>query len=351
MVEDIRNYTLKELEERFKSLGLPPYRARQVYSWLYKNNVEDFSLMANLPKDVRERLGQVFAIEKLGLEEIETSRDLTQKFLFRLKDDSLIEGVSIPFKSRVTVCLSAQVGCKFSCAFCASGLLGFKRDLSTSEILSEFIAIRKNVSSQITNVVFMGIGEPLDNYDNVMRAIRIMNSQEGICLGARKMTISTAGFAPGIERLSKEGLQVELSVSLHAATDEKRSEILPINRRFPLKVLFEAIRKYYDATKRKVTFEYVLLGGYNTSVEDAQSLIRLMRGLNAKVNIIPYNPVISRIGFQAPTKLEVLFFKSYLAKNGIEATVRMPRGADIAAACGQLKYKMLKARKQDASEG
>lgn len=348
MVEDIRNYTLNELEEKFKSLGLPPYRARQVYGWLYKKGVEDFSLMTNLPKGVQERLREVFAIEKLGLEEIETSRDLTQKFLFRLKDDALIEGVSIPFKSRVTVCLSAQVGCKFSCAFCGSGLLGFKRDLSTSEILSEFIAIRKNVSSPITNVVFMGIGEPLDNYDNCMRAIRIMNSESGIRLGARKMTISTAGFAPGIERLSKEGLQVELSVSLHAATDEKRSEILPINRRFPLKVLFEAIRKYYDATKRKVTFEYVLLGGYNTGVEDAQSLIRLMRGLNAKVNIIPYNPVTSRIGFQAPSKLEVLFFKSYLAKNGIEATIRMPRGADIAAACGQLKYKMLKARKHDA---
>jgi 23S rRNA (adenine2503-C2)-methyltransferase len=348
MVEDIRNYTLKELEEKFKSLGLPPYRARQVYGWLYKKDVEDFSLMANLPQDVKERLKEVFAIEKLGLEEIETSRDLTQKFLFRLKDDALIEGVSIPFKSRVTVCLSAQVGCKFSCAFCASGLLGFKRDLSTSEIVSEFIAIRKNVSGRITNVVFMGIGEPLDNYDNSMRAIRIMNSGSGIHLGARKMTISTAGFAPGIERLSKEGLQVELSVSLHAATDEKRSEILPINRRFPLKVLFEAIRKYYDATKRKVTFEYVLLGGYNTGVADAQSLIRLMRGLNAKVNIIPYNPVISRIGFQAPSKLEVLFFKSYLVKNGIEATVRMPRGADIAAACGQLKFKTLKARKQDA---
>ncbi|MFH0940972.1 MAG: 23S rRNA (adenine(2503)-C(2))-methyltransferase RlmN [Candidatus Omnitrophota bacterium] len=349
MVEDIRNYTLKELEEKFKSLGLPSYRARQVYGWLYKKGVEDFSLMVNVPQDVKERLEEVFKIEKLGLEEIETSRDLTQKFLFRLKDDALIEGVSIPFKSRVTVCLSAQVGCKFSCAFCASGLLGFKRDLSTSEIVSEFITIRKNVSSPITNVVFMGIGEPLDNYDNVMRAIRIMNSELGIRLGARKMTISTAGFAPGIERLSKEGLQVELSVSLHAATDEKRSEILPINRRFPLKALFEAIRKYYDATKRKVTFEYVLLGGYNTGVEDAQSLIKLMRGLNAKVNIIPYNPVISRVGFQAPSKLEVLFFKSYLAKNGIEATVRMPRGADIAAACGQLKYKMLKARKYDGS--
>lgn len=349
MIEDIRNYTLKELEEKFKSLGLAPYRARQVYGWLYKKGVEDFSLMVNLPKDIMERLKEVFAIEKLGLEEIETSRDLTQKFLFRLKDDALIEGVSIPFKSRVTACLSAQVGCKFSCAFCASGLPGFKRDLSTSEILSEFITIRKNVSSRITNVVFMGIGEALDNYDNVMRAIRIMNSELGIRLGARKITISTAGFVPGIERLSKEALQVELSVSLHAATDKKRSEILPVNRRFPLKALFEAIRKYYDATKRKVTFEYCLLGGYNTGVEDAQSLIRLMRGLNAKVNIIPYNPVISRIGFQAPSKLEVLFFKSYLVKNGIEAMVRMPRGADIAAACGQLKYKMLKARKYNAS--
>lgn len=339
MTEDIRNLTLSELEGRFKKLSIESYRARQVFGWLYQKGVEDFSQMVNLPKELREKLSQYFTIEKLGLERIETSRDLTQKFLFRLKDDSLIESVSIPFKSRLTVCLSTQVGCRFSCMFCASGVLGFKRNLSISEILAQFLAIRKNVAlERITNVVFMGVGEPLDNYDHVISSIRILNDPLGIHLGIRKMTISTAGLAPAIERLAKEGLQVELSISLHAADDEKRSALLPINKRYPLKVLMKAVNAYIAATKRKVTFEYVLLGGYNTTVEDAQELIRLLRYLNVGVNLIPYNPVNSRIRFDPPTKLEVLFFKSYLSKKGIDVTLRMPRGSDITAGCGQLAW-------------
>jgi len=350
MVEDIKNFTLSELEEKFKALKIQPYRARQVFEWLYKKGAQDFALMTNLPQDVKKHLQQYFIIGKIRLEKIETSTDLTQKFLFRLSDDFLIESVSIPFKSRLTVCLSTQVGCKFSCAFCASGLAGFKRNLSVSEILSQVLAIRKNIpEGRISNVVFMGVGEPLDNYDNLLRAIRIMNAELGIRLGIRKMTISTAGFAPAIERLAQEGLQLELSVSLHAATDEKRNELMPINKRFPLKILLEAVRLYSVATKRKITFEYVLLGGYNTTVEDAQALIKILRGLNARVNLIPYNPTHGRVRFQAPTKLEVLFFKSYISKKGIDVTWRTPRGSDIAAACGQLKYDTLKAREKNES--
>ena len=348
MVEDIRNFTLSELEGKFKALKIPPYRARQVFEWLYKKGAQDFALMTNLPQDVKNTLQQYFIIGEIHLEKIETSTDLTQKFLFRLSDDLLIESVSIPFKSRLTVCLSTQVGCKFSCAFCASGLAGFKRNLSVSEILSQALTIRKNIpEGKISNIVFMGVGEPLDNYDNLLKAIRIMNAELGIRLGIRKMTISTAGLVPAIERLAKEGLQLELSVSLHAATDEKRNEIMPINKRFPLKTLLEAVRLYSTASKRKITFEYVLLGGYNTSVEDAQGLIKLLRGLNACVNLIPYNPTHGRIRFQAPTKLEVLFFKSYVSKKGIDVTWRMPRGGDIAAACGQLKYNTLKKREKN----
>lgn len=339
MMEDIRDFTLLELEAKFKRFGIERYRARQVFEWLYKKGIEDFSLMTNLSSDVRKILSQYFSIGNIYCEEIMTSQDLTQKFLFRLKDGALIESVSIPFKSRLTVCLSTQVGCRFSCSFCASGMLGFKRNLSVSEIIGQLIAIRNNVpEGRLTNLVFMGVGEPLDNYDNVLRAIRMINSEAGIRLGIRKMTISTSGVAPAIERLSREGLQIELSVSLHAATDEKRSAILPVNKRFPLKVLMRAVRSYADATKRKITFEYVLLGGFNTAPEDAHSLVRLMRGLNARVNLIPYNPVFSRLHFQAPVKLEVLFFKSHLLKNGIDATVRQPRGTDIAAACGQLVW-------------
>lgn len=340
MMPDIRNFTLEELEKKFKELSVEPYRARQVFEWVYKRDAEDFSSMKNLPQDLRERLAREFSLQKIDLVEIETSTDLTQKFLFKLKDGSLIESVSIPSKARLTACLSTQVGCRFACAFCASGALGFKRNLEASEIVAQHLAVRKNVPlHKISNVVFMGVGEPLDNYENVLAAIRIMNDELGIRLGIRKMTISTAGFAPAIERLAREGLQVELSVSLHAATDQKRSELLPINKRFSLKPLLEAIRKYAAATKRKVTFEYVLLGGYNTNVEDAQALVGLLRGLDARVNLIPYNPVNARVKFQPPAKLELLFFKSYLLKKGIDVTLRMPRGGDIRAACGQLRYR------------
>jgi 23S rRNA (adenine2503-C2)-methyltransferase len=339
MVEDIRDFFLSELEARFKALGVEPYRARQVFEWLYKKGVEDFSSMKNIPEDVKSRLSSYFAIQAPVIEKIATSQDMTQKFLFRWQDGSFVESVSIPFKSRLTLCLSTQVGCRFSCAFCASGSLGFKRNLSTSEILAQFIAMRRNVAqSHVSNVVFMGVGEPLDNYDNVLKSIRIMNDERGIRLGIRKMTISTSGLAPAIERLAKEGLQVELSVSLHAANDEKRSQLVLINRRYPLKDLIKAVKTYITVTKRKVTFEYVLLGGFNTSVEDAESLARRMRGLNARVNLIPYNVSWSRVAFDAPTKLEVLFFKSYLTKKGIDVTLRMPRGGDIAAACGQLVW-------------
>ncbi len=336
---DIRNFTLGELEDKFKALGFEPYRARQVFGWLHKKGAEDFSLMANVPQDVRDRLKEVFFIEKTGIEKIETSRDMTQKFLLKLSDGSLIESVSIPAKSRLTACLSTQVGCRFCCTFCASGSLGFKRNLSTAEILAQFMTIRKNVpQNRITNVVFMGIGEPLDNYENVLRSVRILNAELGVNLGIRKMTISTSGVAPSIERLAKEGLEIELSVSLHSAIDEKRSAILPINKKYPLKALLDAVKQYYLATKRKVTFEYALLGGYNTGIEDASALTRLIRGLNVRVNLIPYNTADSKLGFQAPAKLEVLFFKNYLAKHGIDVTLRMPRGADIAAACGQLVW-------------
>lgn len=339
MVEDIRGFSLEELEKKFAALGWERYRARQVFAWLYKKGVEDFSLMENIPAALRKELASYFTIGTPVLEKILTAADLTQKFLFRLKDGPLIESVTIPARSRLTACLSTQAGCKFSCGFCASGILGFKRNLAVSEIVGQLIAMRHHVpENKVSNVVFMGVGEPLDNYDNLLSAIRLFNSEEGLHMGARKMTISTVGMAEAIERLSKEGLQVELSISLHAATDRKRSEILPVNKRYPLAVLMKAVRAYYQATKRKLTFEYVLLGGFNTSVEDAQSVIRLLRGLNARVNLIPYNEVSSRFKFHAPTKPEVLFFKSYLEKHGIEATLRMPRGGDIAAACGQLRY-------------
>lgn len=338
MIEDIRCFTLEELEKNFKILQIEAFRAKQVFDWLYRHDALDFPSMKNLSQDVRQKISQYYKIIPLTTEHIESSSDGTEKFLFRLEDGAFIESVLIPSRERISVCLSTQVGCRFSCAFCASGSTGFKRNLTSSEIVGQFIEIKKKIApKRIANVVFMGIGEPLDNYDNLLKAVRILNHEKGINLGIRKMTISSVGLAPAIERLSKEGLQIELSISLHAALDAKRDKLIPVNKRYPLKVLMEAVKKYAQASKRKITFEYVLLGGFNTTLEDAQALIRLIKGLICRVNLIPYNKTKSRLAYDPPAKMELLFFKDYLMKNGVEVTLRNPRGRDIMAACGQLR--------------
>lgn len=338
MIEDIRGFTLEELEKNFKLLGIESYRAKQVFDWLYKNDAIDFVSMKNLSSSVRDKLSQYYKIAPCATERVETSSDDSEKFLFKLEDGALIESVLIPSKERVSVCLSTQVGCRFACAFCASGAGVFKRNLAASEILAQFLAIKKKIAPvRIANVVFMGVGEPLDNYENLLKAIRILNHEKGVNLGIRKMTISSVGLAPAIERLSKEGMQIELSISLHAAIDAKRDELVPANKKYPLKVLMEAVKKYAAVSKRKITFEYVLLSGFNTSLEDAQALVGLARGLISRVNLIPYNKTESRGSYEPPAKMEVLFFKDYLLKNGIDVTLRIPRGRDIMAACGQLR--------------
>lgn len=338
MIEDIRGFTLEELEKSFKLLDIESYRAKQVFDWLYKKDAIDFISMKNLSSSVRDKISKYYKITPCVVERVETSSDGVEKFLFRLEDSSFIESVLIPSHDRMSVCLSTQVGCRFACTFCASGAKGFKRNLSASEILGQFLAIKKKIAPErISNVIFMGIGEPLDNYDNLLKAIRVLNHEKGINLGIRKITISSAGLAPAIERLSKEGMQIELSISLHAALDIKRKEILPISKRYPLKLLMEAVKKYAIASKRKITFEYVLLSGFNTALEDAQALVKLLRGLICRVNLIPYNETSARGIYKPPTKMELLFFKDYLLKNGIDVTLRVTRGHDIMAACGQLR--------------
>jgi len=338
VAEEIRNLTLKELEARFAELGIERYRAAQVFGWLYVKGVDDFSLMTNLSESLRERIRASFVIGGMDVEKVQTAADGVRKFLFRLKDGSRIESVAIPHDGRWTACLSTQVGCRFGCAFCASGSGGFKRNLAPSEIVGQLLAVRRCLSEDhVSHVVFMGVGEPLDNYDNLLKSVRLLNEEKGLHLGMRKMTVSTCGLAGGINRLAGEALELELSVSLHAATDKKRSEILPVNRIDPLKCLVSAVRTYIEKTGRKVTFEYVLLGSYNTSVEDARALVKLVRGMNVKINLIPYNDAQARAAFRAPTKLEALFFKSHLSRHGIDVTLRRPRGGDIRAACGQLR--------------
>jgi len=338
-MNDIKDLTLKELEQVLLNWKQGSFHARQIFSWLYKKGVTNFDAMSDLPSDLRTRLKESFYILSLKLIKRIKSYDGTEKFLFALKDDNLIEAVIIPAERRITGCISTQVGCKFACRFCASGLLGFKRNLSCGEMLDEALYLKNNApDNKITHLVFMGIGEPLDNYDHVLRAIRIINSRYSFNIGARRITISTCGIVPGIKRLSAEGLQIELSVSLHAADDKTRSQIMPINKKYPLKALIEACKDYIRKTNRQITFEYVLIKGMNYDLQNAQNLIKILKGLNCKVNLIPCN-AIKELKVEPPKKSEILLFRDYLLKSGINVTLRRPRGQDIEAACGQLRLR------------
>ena len=334
---DIKDLDLAGLESVLASWDLPRFHARQVFTWAYQRGVFDFDAMSDLPQGLRQRLKKDFLAKTLAVKNKQRSVDGTEKFLFGLSDSGLIEAVSIPAESRVTGCISSQVGCKFACIFCASGKKGFTRNLTAGEMIEEALFLKYgSAAKQLTHLVFMGTGEPFDNYDNVLSAIRMINAKHGMNIGARRITISTSGLIPQIERLAAEGLQIELSVSLHAADDKTRSMLMPVNKRYPLKDLIAACRSYKARTGRQVTFEYVLIQKVNSSLADARKLGTILQGFDCKVNLIPLNNT-GMPGFEAPRKTEVLFFKDALTKCGIHATVRKPRGEDIEAACGQLR--------------
>ena len=338
---DIKNCSLQEVESVLKDWHEPLYHAKQIFSWLYQRGACSFDAMTNLSASLRSRLTETFAHRAIALITLQESRDGTRKFLFRLEDGSLVESVVIPARGRNTVCLSSQVGCKYACDFCASGLLGFKRNLKAWEILAQLLAIthtHRGGAGRVTHVVFMGTGEPLDNYDNVLKAIRIINSKEGFGIGARRITVSTSGIIPGIKRLASEGLQIELSVSLHSADSLTRSRLMPVNKKYPLNELIAACKKYAVDTNRQVTFEYALLKGINCSQEAAQDIIRLLKGWNAKVNLLIYNPV-KELPYKAPDKGETEKFSHALIRAGLVVTLRKSRGQDIEGACGQLRIK------------
>jgi len=338
-MRNILDFDLKKLEAVFLEWHEPAYHARQVFNWVFKKGVLDFLAMSDLPAALRLRLKDNFYLFDLKLIKRLVSRDGTEKFLFSLKDGNLIEAVTIPTEKRVTACISTQAGCKFNCFFCASGVGGFKRNLTDSEILQEALYLKSNSAlGKITHIVFMGTGEPLDNYENLLSAIRRINSQDCLGIGARRITISTCGLVPGIQRLAEEGLQIELSVSLHAADDKTRSRLMPINKKYPLRELIATCAKYIAETNRQVTFEYILASGVNSDLQNAQRLSTILEGLNCKVNLIPANPV-SASCLKPPGKLEVLLFKDYLIKHGMNVTLRRERGQDIEAACGQLRAK------------
>ena len=331
----------QQLEDEIKKLNQPTYRCRQILSWIYQKNIFNFAQMLNLPKELRENFKNSFSLLPLALTKKEVSQqDRTAKYLFKLEDNNLIEAVLIPAYERNTLCLSTQVGCRYACRFCASGLLGFKRNLSAAEIVAQALIIKKDIYPRhLSNLVIMGIGEPLDNYENLMQAVRIFNAPQGLNIGARKITISTNGLIPGIKRLMGENLQIELSISLHAAVDELRSQLMPINKKYPLAQLILAAKEYTRRTKRLITFEYILIKNINDSEEDAHSLAQLLKGFSCKVNLIFYNPV-KELNFTASTSEQIRRFAQILKTGKINLTLRKERGGDINSACGQLRLKM-----------
>jgi len=326
-----------KVREAVLRCGCDAFRTDQLLDWIYKKGVNDFGRMSNFSKDLREKLESLFSV---GLPEVvrkEVSKiDGSTKFLLKLADGERVETVRITQGKRQTVCVSSQAGCKFRCVFCASGASGFRRNLTAGEMVAQVLCARDAPGpGPVTHVVFMGMGEPLDNYDQVLAAVRRLNHPKMAGIGARRITISTAGVVPGIEQLSKEGIQVELSVSLHAWSDEVRGALMRINGRWPLGKLIKACREYFKKTRRMITFEYVLAQGINASPKDAGELARLLSGLGCMVNLIPLNPVA---GFphKAPPKGQILAFQTILKRAGIVATIRYSRGSDIHAACGQL---------------
>jgi 23S rRNA (adenine2503-C2)-methyltransferase len=339
--KDIKNFTLNELQEEIKNLGVEKYRATQLFDFLYKKGIEDFRDMLSLPTSYRDLLQKNFHISKIGLVNLAKSKDQTEKYLFKLEDGNLIESVLIFSDKRVTECISSQIGCKYNCLFCESGKKGFTRNLTVSEILNQVLFVKKKIESNLNNIVFMGIGEPLDNYDNVVKAICILNSKDAFNIGARKITISTCGVVPAIKRLQERNWQIELSVSLHAPENKLRSYLMPVNNMYPLPVLIEACKNYAEKTKRQITFEYILIKGVNDSLIYADKLAKLIAGFNSKVNLITFNPAPDSL-LQTPGISQVKSFKNKLAARGIPSTIRKSKGDDISAACGQLKSLHLK---------
>ena len=332
--------TYEQLKELLASWGEPSYRADQIWGWLYRSLVSDFREMTNLPKGLRERLAEATLLRTMKpLEEKVSADGLTRKVLFALRDDQTIESVLMHYERRHTTCISTQVGCALGCVFCATGQSGFVRNLTPGEIVEQvlyFAHLLKAEGERLTNVVLMGMGEPLANYEATWQAIETLTHDDGFNLGARRITISTVGLAPGIRRLAREGTQIGLAVSLHASTDELRDKLIPINRRYPLTQLMAACRHYVERTGRRISFEYALIQGINDSPQQARQLAHLVDGLFCHVNLIPLNPV-PESQYQPSPQGRILAFQAELNRLKVPNTLRVERGVDIRAGCGQLR--------------
>jgi len=342
---DILSLDLKELEGLLKTMGEPAFRARQVFSWMYKG-VTDFGEMKNLPKALREKLaGSCVICAPVILAEQVSAKDGTRKYLFGFSDGNAVETVLMKYKYGWSVCVSSQAGCRMGCRFCASTIKGLARDLTAGEILSEVLTVNRLLAEEsgeeaarVGHIVVMGTGEPFDNYENIARFIELASSEEGLGISRRNITVSTCGIVPGIERFGDEYPQVNLAISLHAATDEKRSALMPVNRRYPIAEVIAAARKHADKTGRRVTFEYALTAGKNDGEEDIERLTGLLKGMLCHVNLIPLNKV-EGTGLETSGRKRAEEFRDALEKRGITATVRREMGSDIDAACGQLRLR------------
>ena len=338
---DIKSLTLDELTKEMEAIGEKKFRAAQIYSWMHERLADDFDQMTNLSKNLREKLKENYELTRLELVQVQTSKiDGTSKFLFRLSDGNVIESVLMKYHHGNSVCISSQVGCRMGCRFCASTLDGLERGLKPSEMLDQIYRIQTITGERVSNIVVMGSGEPMDNYDNVVRFIRLISNEKGLNISQRNLTISTCGIVPGIKKFAEEGLQVTLALSLHAPNDEVRKTLMPIANSFKLKDVLEACHYYFEKTGRRLTFEYSLVKGVNDNLEEAKALTELIKDQHGHVNLIPVNPIKERDYVQSDRKA-IEQFKNYLEKHGINATVRREMGRDIGGACGQLRKSYL----------
>ena len=338
---DIKSMNLEELKIEMEAAGEKSFRAKQMYEWMHGKLVRDFDEMTNLSKNLREKCRENYLLTVLKPVKVqESSLDGTKKFLFELPDGNTVESVWMKYKHGNSVCISSQVGCRMGCRFCASAIDGLVRPLAPSEMLDQVYAITLLTGERVSNVVVMGMGEPLDNYDNLIKFIKLLTDENGLHMSQRNVTVSTCGLVPEMKKLAEEGLQITLALSLHAADNEKRRQLMPVAKKYTLEELMEACAFYFEKTGRRITFEYSLISGKNDREKDAKDLAGLVGHLNCHVNLIPVNPIKER-DFVSSSSEKVIAFKNKLEKNGINVTIRREMGRDIDGACGQLRRRQL----------
>lgn len=339
--QDIKSWNQTELESFFVSLEEKPFRARQVYQWMHVKHAVSFDEMTNISNGLKEKLKETCDLTVLQQVLVQRSKlDETAKYLFALSDGNMIESVRMKYKHGNSVCISSQAGCRMGCRFCASTLGGLVRNLTPAEMLDQIYRIQEDIGERVSHVVVMGTGEPLDNYDNLLKFLELLTDENGLNISQRNITVSTCGIVPNMRRLAQEKLQITLAVSLHAASQEKRLELMPVAKRYDIHELIASCRDYFSQTGRRITFEYSLVGGVNDKTADAVQLAELIKGLNCHVNLIPVNPIEERDYVQSDTKA-VMNFKNKLERYGITATVRREMGRDIDGACGQLRRRQI----------